>query len=1651
MIKRLLLLLCLALTAGSAAWAEIAHGDCKNGTWVIDDDGLLTVDINGKMYDYGEGKAPWYDYRDQITAILISSKCTNIGRNAFYGLKNVKSVRGGLNVQACAMYSFQECGTDIPYIYLPSCGYVGECAFTGCDVRAISLPWVKTWKVAAISGWYSQSWNMSQNNIASGFSHCEFVDLGRYTEKLRPGSLMGVDYVFCQNPTPPEWERLYDRDEWEYAGYWFSKIVTFGGAGSYQGREYEYPFGDNPDVKFLVPQEYLQTYKDFYPKNHPEVQEGYMCAYYTGEHSKKGETLPTGKLYAGGPIYDDGMLVGGWYLDGTEIHAKYIVNTLPRDNQGTVAWRSVLGQATTLCIEYYGDEFIVPEYGLKPMNDQDNHIHGIKRIKFKGMNSLVFEKGAFVGAPDVEIVEAVNDRSSSRMPLKVGAYAFSWASKLTRLGGFDITELGESAFYECTRFVNNNDIGYSTFSMKNVPELAFFNCQNLDELDLSKVRTIGKKAFAGSSLDEVDLSSATSVGEEAFSGSSINKIVFGPSTKGATFSPKCFAECTRLKDIDVSSPLTSDITANTFDGVTLSGITLNVGPKLYGDYYENHPIFGQMKANKLIDWPVGSPEEGWEITRGQNDEDCMLKIYRSFDNFKSEENQPWHNFREFVKLVNVLSGIKNIGSHEFSNLPNVTSVLLPSSIKGIGSFAFKKCPKLKKIRITGFKTQTGKAMAHPLAQENSQITGVETLGDNVFEGCSALEYIDLGTGLKKAGDYIFKDCISLEAIGNKDGIPAEVSKYTFADIGSQAYQLRGGRRMAASGQAAVTLEVPDEFVTNYIIDPNWGKFHIKFADSRGTWEHAGPFGDGTWILYDDSTMVISADKGPGDGADNWKWSELRLTSEVAKKTKRIEFSGNIPYLCSCFMGFENLQTVSLCPSIKTLESSCFYGCAKLSDINLDNVETIEENALSATGLTAIDLSNVKSVGKWAFSNCPNLTVAKLGSQCAVGKLVFQYCSKLTAVDLGNANLDNANGCFSGCTSLKAVKYNGKNLPKGIFSGCTALKKVMLGKRARSIEWSAFKGCTALDTIYCDSPLPPVLPVEKNQDVIGYEGTGDVQIPILGPEYDVWAFYDLDRPSIKLFVHPDCVPVYRRFDVWKEMDIQGNAEDVEPLLPTGGSLRGSGKDENGAPVISGSTWYLDEEGKMTFDALGNIAARTSDGNYWWSVFDSYLPFIATVEVTDDVTGVPNNMFGWMDSDRLTRGITTVILGEGLKKAGYDAFHFSGIKDVYIYSENILDLHGNTFNQDAAVANNATLHVLKDPEDKYLNYYRLDNATKRFPNIVADLDPRHPKVQAVNFDISEVTLHPGEQLQLDPRFTPENVENKTLRYEDVSNGHHVYIDSENNIIFAQSEGVAYIEAFSSYTVSGEEVMALWGPTQEIYLKVTVTAPEPGEEIFFDYREGEATDAPTISCHVLKNEQIDVDHWLQTCEIAGPYNEDDILTQAIPEWRTGTVNIPEEAMGYDVVRVGAFAFYERQISTLYIPWTVTQIGYNACAYCDYLTDVYIYSFKPLRLTDSYGEEDENLWNNDAFYRIGEGDDGEGFATLHVPAGSKAAWDVYPWNEWFRYIVEDAPIPDGIKSIDHSPLNIGHWFDLSGRKLGGKPTQAGIYIMNGRKVVIR
>ena len=862
-----------------------------------------------------------------------------------------------------------------------------------------------------------------------------------------------------------------------------------------------------------------------------------------------------------------------------------------------------------------------------------------------------------------------------------------------------------------------------------------------------------------------------------------------------------------------------------------------------------------------------------------------------------------------------------------------------------------------------------------------------------------------------------------------------------------------------------------------MIDENWSKLHIDYADDRGTWEKAGKFGDGSWILYDDGTMVVCANKGmPESGYAthfyNTRMAQLELKfaadpdnptdTDPMMMAKRLEIDGNIAELGAYFANFKNLEEVVIKAPV-TKVYRMLKGCEKLKDISLNRLEYIGNESFMGTAITSAVLTSATTVRSDAFKNCAQLTTVQFGTTCDIQSNVFENCTSLTNIDLSTAELNSGSkGIFKGCTSLSGVIFHGTTVVPGMFEGCTALEQIDLGENLKSVGNYAFGGCTALKTIYISSPTPAKLrKVMENVTIDG--STQNVQV---SPFKSSDLSGEIDYKQIEVQVPNTFIIAYTSAMnyLWREMKIVKDEDYEEELLPTGGLL--SGYDANGKYVFNGFKWNLDAEGLLTIDGRGDMPAyrnKNNDGldsdRYWLNTLAPWLYFIKTVEVTDDVTSVADYLFAIHDEDieNSSAGVTTIILGEKFNKAGYMAFPFSGIKDVYVYAEDLVNFDLGCFNREALTANNATLHVLKHSENKYLNYYKTHAPTSYFPNIVDDLEAKDPKVEAVSFDMAELTMYVGQSIQLEPQFTPSNVKNKTLRYKNILNNYNVNID-ENGVMTAWNEGYAYIEAYSSYTVDGNEVQALWGPDQLTYLKVTITAEPQKEHIFFDVKDYEATDAPWTTFHVLRDEQINVDTQIKTCEVAGQFNEDDVTTQAIPEWRTGTVIIPEEAQGYDVTRIGAFSFYERNIRVLYIPWTVTEIGYNACARCDYLTDVYVTSYQPLKFTDAYGEPlEESMGHNDAFYQIGGGDDGEGYATLHVPAGSKEAWDIYPWNEWFRFIVEDVEIPDGIKDLndtnDFNGFNYvrDSWFDLSGRKLTGKPTAPGLYINNGKKVVVK
>jgi hypothetical protein len=80
---------------------------------------------------------------------------------------------------------------------------------------------------------------------------------------------------------------------------------------------------------------------------------------------------------------------------------------------------------------------------------------------------------------------------------------------------------------------------------------------------------------------------------------------------------------------------------------------------------------------------------------------------------------------------------------------------------------------------------------------------------------------------------------------------------------------------------------------------------------------------------------------------------------------------------------------------------------------------------------------------------------------------------------------------------------------------------------------------------------------------------------------------------------------------------------------------------------------------------------------------------------------------------------------------------------------------------------------------------------------------------------------------------------------------------------------------------------------------------------------------------------------------------------------------------------------------------------------------------------------------------------ATLHVPAGSIE--DYRNNREWKDFgsivaLTEDDPKPTGIKNVRSQKSEVkGAFLDLNGRQLNGEPTQKGLYIHHGKKIIVK
>ena len=176
----------------------IAHGTCgENLTWILDNNGVLTISGAGKMEDYNNNRnnVPWYPEKDAVKAVVIKDGVRSIGGNAFSdcsSLTNINLPESVTSVGDCAFYGC----TCLTNITIPAgVTNIGRGAFFYC--ASLAGIWVAEENQNYSSDAYGVLFNKDQTELIC----CPSGMTGTYTVPQHVTSIESDAFNDCSGMT----------------------------------------------------------------------------------------------------------------------------------------------------------------------------------------------------------------------------------------------------------------------------------------------------------------------------------------------------------------------------------------------------------------------------------------------------------------------------------------------------------------------------------------------------------------------------------------------------------------------------------------------------------------------------------------------------------------------------------------------------------------------------------------------------------------------------------------------------------------------------------------------------------------------------------------------------------------------------------------------------------------------------------------------------------------------------------------------------------------------------------------------------------------------------------------------------------------------------------------------------------------------------------------------------------------------------------------------------------------------------------------------------------------------------------------------------------------------------------------------------------
>ena len=328
-----------------------------------------------------------------------------------------------------------------------------------------------------------------------------------------------------------------------------------------------------------------------------------------------------------------------------------------------------------------------------------------------------------------------------------------------------------------------------------------------------------------------------------------------------------------------------------------------------------------------VTWKVEENTDIIDISNHVHGRTLTISGKGAMADYENSDNLPWEGWEQEITQIEIVDGVTRIGEEAFHGCYKVTEIVLPDSVTSIGKRAFYYCGKLQKVVLSS----------------NLTDSNLPAIGDEAFEGCSALENVEIPAGVKTIGASAFSGCSKLKSVTNMNGV---------TDIGASAF----------SSSGLTSINIPSS-VTKIGASAFSGCSELKsVTNMKGVTDiGAFAFSSSGLMSIDIPNGVTSIEAG---------------TFGNCAKLESIDIPSSVTNIgAAAFYSCLSLSNITIPSSVTTIGEDAFAVCVALKEITIpQQVEKIDAEAFTGCAqLEKIDIesdSNLTTVGKHAFeTNC----------------------------------------------------------------------------------------------------------------------------------------------------------------------------------------------------------------------------------------------------------------------------------------------------------------------------------------------------------------------------------------------------------------------------------------------------------------------------------------------------------------------------------------------------------------------------------------------------------------------------------------------------------------------------------------------------------